>query len=248
MPKDQILNDIEVWKMTNALADPTENAIMAVGMLTGRDYGDVTVYGPEPISGNLLKTASGLLKTATAKIVGSSKRATFYFAVGPKAIAGTVMIAPPPLVYERNDLAVMFGMISHELRHAADFVALNGDDSAFHKLDPSAVKIDMQAYASNIMEARAFAEQISQMLRLMGGRTDLVIEALEKNAPLFPPEIKKVARILLEEIAKDSVKESFDPNPPAIVRGMEEEAPQKIVRLLGEIIERLSFSNNIKRD
>jgi len=245
-PKDEVLNDPEIWRLVSSLSEHELNVRLGSALILGRDSGDVAVY-EGPISDGLLKVSSPLLKKATGKIVGSPARAVFYFAVGPQNIAGSIMIAPPPLIYKRNDLAIMFGIVSHELRHAADFASLNGDASAFHTLKTNA-KVDMQAYSRNIMEARAFAEQISQTLRLMGGRTDLAIEAVEKSMlmSMTPADIRKVARMLLEEIAKENLGESFDANPPAVVRGVEEEATQKIVRLLGEIIERLSLSNNVK--
>lgn len=243
-PKDNSLNNSEVWAMVGDLSDSEVNGPMAAKSLLSHDIPDAIVYGPKELSNGLLRLSSPLLGKATGKIAGSLKRVVMRFVVESAKAAGDVLVAPPPLLYQKEDLAIMFGMIAHELRHAADFVSLDGDVKPFYNVAEE--RLDMDAYATNLMEARAFADQISQMLRLMGNRTELVVEAIDKSPLMLmtPKDIREVAKTMLEEIAKNNVNESLT---PAVVVKDEKNNAEKVVGLLLEIVERFKFSNNVGR-
>jgi hypothetical protein len=215
---------------------------MAARSLFEKDIPDATVYGPKPMSNNLLRTSSPLLGSATGRVAGSPARVQMHFVIASDNSSGDMMIAPPPILYEKEDLGFMFGIIAHELRHAADFVAVDGSREPFY--NANAAEFDMDAYATNVMEARAFADQVAETLRLMGGRTDLVIEAMDRSNLMLmaPNDVKEVMKIMLEEIASRNLAESA---PPAAVKDEKKHADQ-IVELLLQIVERFRLARNFK--
>lgn len=156
----------------------------------------------------------------------------------PGKVASFVRIAPPPLVYTNEDRSVLAGIVLHELRHAIDFHDMEGTMSSgdeYTKDMGTHYEIDVDAYAKNILECRAHADQVKNLISTLGGGGK-ARHALRETA---------LARMLVPAL-RDSMIELIDLlcglnenlDPPAIVRTVDRHETERALDILENIIER----------
>lgn len=200
LPHDSPQNDTEIWKFSEAMASPRQNAELMAHLMIGIDFHPIMRYGPKKISGNLLNLNSPLLREATGEIVSHPKQMLFGFGV-EEPIKGKLIIAAPPVAYTPEDRALLAGIIRHELRHAADFVHMGGNGKGMATGELATT--DLDGYVNHIMEARAFSDQLRWVLKLMGNNVPLVMDALKKSAFFgMGDTFAKVAQYFLEALVK----------------------------------------------
>jgi hypothetical protein len=115
----------------------------------------------EPIEGNLLNTRTGKLGTANGIIAWPEKAHFGFFLDGERA--GNMEIKHPPVIFVQNDKELLAGIIWHELRHAQDWAK-----GEVNYQEPPSPQFSMGKYARHILEARAYADQLRELLRRVG--------------------------------------------------------------------------------
>lgn len=164
----------ELWRLVMAVSDPARNRSYLEIVALGSRPKDLEVYKNRI---NALLNLPGLLGTVTGKIVDYEK-ADFHCrprtnmmsaALGDKGVESHVLIAPPPLEYGKDDLALLSSIVVHELRHAADFHETDGAAAGAEDYYRDKLTIDIDLYARNILECRAHADQVRHLVETMGG-------------------------------------------------------------------------------
>lgn len=241
----------ELWRLVMSVGDPAKN----------RSYQESVALGTKPKSMEVYKNRldallnlPGITGTATGRIVDydlaefhcRSRKNLFGAALGESPVESHVLIAPPPLEYMRDDLALLSSIVVHELRHAADNHETKGATIGVDRYETDRgthYEINMDLYARNILECRAHADQVRHLVETMGGG--------EKARRVLAESI--LARALVPRL-RDSMlelvgllcarNESWE--PPAIVARSEDHVGSA-VELVREICESFRFSRFVRR-
>jgi len=274
LPKDvggvEPQNDSAIWRFVDVMADPAKNGPLIHLCCTKGNGARIPSFSKEErynekIGGNLIHDDSHLLKNAHGVVTSVMKETMFGFAPeGP--MVGSMIIMCPPLSFSMTDKLLLASVIRHESRHAADFVAMGGKTMG-QKPSASVADLDLDEYASCIVEARAWSDQLRWLLRMLGN-SKAVITAIEDERSFFnfDPGFRKTARYFLEAMEKEVKTEAAFVNGGSIF-----DSPIKISRTRGNdnrrlerqldpkkleqaamltlhIISRFSFSENVKVD
>lgn len=257
-PQDPIQNHVnnnEVWRLVKRLSDNDSNRAWKdlVSRYDLKGVPDITVYRNGIDEFFKKKGVVGQVHGEIAfKDPGfhcqpvTRKQAEERGVDLPGKVASFVRIAPPPLVYTNEDRSVLAGVVLHELRHALDFHDMEGTMSSgadYTKDMGTHYEIDVDLYARNILECRAHADQVKNLINTLGGGNK-ARHALRETA---------LARMLVPAL-RDSMLELIDLlcgmnenlDPPAIVRTVDRHETERILDILENIIESLRIRRYLK--
>jgi hypothetical protein len=245
-------NQMEMWSLVGLLSDSADNARLALDASRGMDFEEY-LYD-EPLCGGLMLCSDQNRRdTAQAGIVTNRHASKFVMKLHESGgiFDATVLILPSPLIYEVDDRAMLFGVIQHELRHYMDF--LDNDRKPVEAnywipSGPGSFEIDVDAYARNITEMRAHADEASTLLRIMGG-AEKAKKAIKESqfGSMFVMKEAMMAFIdaLDAENRATGVKEAID--PAAAVARSEDHDVRALVGHLERMCEVMKFSNNVRQ-
>lgn len=240
-PAQSQVNIGEVWNMVRKLSNNNINRVWMKVLLEGFNFPGIGIYEADLAKMVKIPDIEGTVQG------GITSKAEFYCTpqkIGDK-IVSEVMIATPPCEYDNEERAVLSSIIIHELRHAIDFHELKSTVGADYTQDRgSHYEIDMDLYARNIFEARAWADQTKILMTTLGGceRTKRVIQE-SILARGFIPRLRESMLEFVNLICRGKT-ESFE-NPPAIVV-QDENKIEQVVELVRHIVESFKFSRFIK--
>ena len=193
----------------------------------------------QPINNNLLNINDEKLKNAKG-LVSSRENPAFKFFMGAE-LGGNLLIRHPPVFYSIKDEELIRSIIWHELRHAIDWI-----NPEFKDVEPSSQIFDVEKYARNAYEARAFADQLKFLMKRIGN-PNKVMKVLINTTYKFPEALIPVAKAFLKEYSLNA--ESFDPvfQPSAIVIDQQKEDIRSAAVLVSKIVQMMQFGNFIKK-
>jgi len=238
-PAHEQLNLNEVWRMVMLIGDPANNRAWKETVLLGVDPPEKEVYSNRLES---MVNVPNIKGTVAGRI--SPKNARFH--CENRKLESHVLIAPAPLEYGKDDLAMLSSIVVHELRHAMDFHEIGAMDVGSYFNDKGThMEINMDLYAQNVLEARAHADQVKYLIKIMGGgdkaKRILVESTLARG---LVPRLRECMIEFIDMACEQPVGESW--NPPAIVARAENHAEQA-VDLVKEICESFKFSRYVDR-
>lgn len=249
-PTDRLPLDMnELWSLVMKVGDPARNRSFLDTVALDREPEDVEVYKNRL---DAILNAPGIIGTVTGRIAGRNpdfscrpKKNLWNAAYGEKTIESHVLIAPPPLDYGRDDLALLSSIVVHELRHAHDFHETDGAAAGavdYYRDKGTHVEIDMDLYARNILECRAHSDQVRHLIKTMGGGEKAKRVLVESVlAGMFIPRLRDSMIELVGLLC--STNESRE--PPAIVAKSEDHVSEA-VGLVRKICESFKFSRFVR--
>lgn len=231
----------EVWNLVRKLSNNNVNRIWMKMLLEGLSFPGIRIYEDDLVKMVKIPDMKGTIQGAI------SSRAEFY--CQPQKMEGNissqVMIAPPPCEYDNEERAILSSMVVHELRHAIDFHELKDTTTIDYNQDKGThYEIDMDLYARNIFEARAWADQTRILMTTLGDgeRTKRVIQE-SILARGFIPRLRESMLEFVDLLGRNK-NESLE-NPPAIVIQDDNKIEQS-VELIRHIVESFKFSRFVK--
>lgn len=165
----------------------------------------------------------------------------------PGRLANLVRIAPPPLIYTNEDRSVLAGIVLHELRHAIDFHEMGDTMNAVNYTRDMGThyEIDVDEYARNILECRAHADQVKNLINTLGGGEPARHALTETTiARMLVPELRD-GMIELIDMLCAAKNENLE--PPAIVRRAERNEIDRTVDLIQGICERFRIERYLRK-
>lgn len=237
-PAQNLVDMNEVWNLVRKLSNDKINEMWMRMVVEGLRIPEVTVY--QNTLDKMVKI-DGIIGVIEGRI---SNQVAFSCDSGKfqDRNASIVTIAPPPCRYDNKERAVLASCVIHELRHAIDVHEI--DVSIDHTRDMgSHYEMDMDLYARNVYEARAWADQTKAIVNFLGG--ERAKEALRKSilAGGFIPSLLESMLELVDLICAGK-NESIE-NPPAIVVRDENKVYQA-VELVRRIVESFNFSRFVR--
>lgn len=242
-------NQMEMWSIVGMISDNDSN----IRMLLSRDKtSEKVLYKKKTCGGLLACPGDENPDLAHAGIVADASKSRFEFLsfVMRGGYFGEVYFFPAPMAYAMDDRAMLFGIIQHELRHYMDFLD-NGRkpiETDYLSQTQGGYELDVDAYARNITEMRAHADQAASLLRIMGGAENAKKAIRESHfGAMMVSDMSEAMMAFIDALDRENasaVAESID--PPAIVARSEDHEVRKLVGHLERMCEAMKFSNNLR--
>lgn len=252
-PQNPVQNQVDinrVWSMVRRMSNNEANrAWVELIERVGTKLPDVTVF-KSPLD-EMVKVP-GIMGVVSGEI--SQEDPGFYCSPMTKdetgelrgKVANLVRIAPPPLVYTNDDRALLAGIILHELRHAIDFHEMGGTMGSIDYTRDMGThyEINIDEYARNILECRAHADQVKNLISTLGGG-ERARRALRETAfsRIFVPELRDSMLELVDLLC--SKNENF--SPPAIVRTVDRNESERAIDIIENICESFRLERFLKK-
>ncbi len=244
-------NQMEMWEITGLLSDNRTNAFL-IANKNSEMPAERTLYKKKTCGGLLVCPGEDNPDLTYGGISTEEPRFEFVTLKMNGTFFGEVNLFPSALVYYNDDRAMLFGIIQHELRHYMDFLDNNRTPikTDYVQKTSDGYEIDLDAYARNITEMRAHADQAANLIRIMGGAENAkkTIRASSFGSMMIS-EMTDAMMAFIDALDAENkaagVNEAIDP-PAAVVRSEDHEV-RALVGHLERMCEVMRFSNNVRK-
>ena len=237
------VNESGINSFVSSMANLERNATAVTKALMHGEVYDV-LYDPQPISHNLLTIYSPRLLDAEGVMTNAVRPIYAFFAgAGGVLEPGSMLIQAPPCYIDNEDKELLRGIITHELRHAVDWINPKIEVEVTGHYAP-----DVKRYAESLTEARAFASQLESLMERIGNPNKVM--QLLKSGGGGPFRMNRELMSYAIDFLKNykQYREQAEPlftQPPAIVRPAQESAAAYVAQKIAKIVSSMLFSNFI---